>query len=224
MYKAIFFDVDDTLLNFSLCSQAALSKTFNDFSMEYNDTIYKLFCDIDNRLWLKQKQELITVQDVLNLRFKELFAYLNLDIDNIAFQSAFQMNLSKEYALESGAIEIIQYVSSKYKLYVASNGILSMQLSRLELAGLLPYFSDLFVSDDIGYSKPNVNFFDECIHRSNFERDEILFVGDSLEADMIGANNSNIDTCWYNPYHKAKNVEVKTQYIIENLLQLKNIL
>lgn len=224
MYKAIFFDVDDTLLNFSLCSQAALTKTFNDFNIEYNDTIYKIFCDIDNRLWLKQKQELISVQDVLDLRFKQLFSCLNLDTDNIAFQSKFQINLSKEHALEPGAIEIIQYLNLKYKLYVASNGILSMQLSRLKLAGLLPYFSDLFVSDDIGYSKPNVNFFSECLKRCNLHSDEILFVGDSLEADMLGANNSVLDACWYNPYHKVKSVDVKTHYMIENLLQLKNIL
>lgn len=224
MYKAVFLDVDDTLLNFSLCSQAALSKTLNEFNMEYNDTIYKLFYDIDNRLWLKQKQKLISVQDVLNLRFKQLFAYLNLDTDYIAFQSKFQIYLSKEHALEPGAIEIIQYLNSKYKLYVASNGILTMQLSRLKLAGLLPYFSDLFVSDDIGYSKANVSFFNECLKRCNLQRNEILFVGDSLEADMMGANNSNIDACWYNPYYKVKNIDVKTHYMIENLLQLKNIL
>lgn len=224
MYKALFFDVDDTLLDFSLCSHAALSKTFNDFNMEYNDTIYKLFYDIDNRLWLKQKQELISVQDVLNLRFKQLFSCLNLDTDNIAFQSKFQINLSKEHALEPGAIEIIQYLNLKYKLYVTSNGILSMQLSRLKLAGLLPYFSDLFVSDDIGYSKPNVHFFNECLKRCNLHSNEILFVGDSLEADMLGANYSDIDACWYNPYHKVKSVNVKTHYMIKNLLQLKNIL
>lgn len=224
MYTALFFDVDDTLLNFELCSQSALCKTFDVFNIDYNEKVYQLFRDIDHRLWTKQKQGVLTVEEVLNFRFKQLFDCLNLEIDTIKFQSSFQEYLSKEFVLETNAIEVIQYLSSKYKLYVTSNGILNMQLERLKLAGLLPYFSEVFVSNEIGYDKPNVKFFHECLKRSQLHCEEILLVGDSLEADMIGANSSNISTCWYNPSNRIKNVDVKTDYIISNLLQLKNIL
>ena len=224
MYTALFFDVDDTLLNFELCSQAALCKTFNFFNIDYNEKVYKLFRDIDHHLWMKQKQGVLAVEEVLNFRFKQLLDGLNLGVDPIKFQSSFQEYLSKECVLEANAIEVIQYLSSKYKLYVTSNGILKMQLERLKLAGLLPYFSDVFVSDEIGYDKPNINFFRECLERSQVHCEEILLVGDSLEADIIGANKSNIATCWYNPNNGIKKVDLKTDYIISNLLQLKKIL
>lgn len=224
MYTALFFDVDDTLLNFELCSQAALCKTFNFFNIDYNEKVYKLFRDIDHHLWMKQKQGVLAVEEVLNFRFKQLLDGLNLDVDPIKFQSSFQEYLSKECVLEANAIEVIQYLSSKYKLYVTSNGILKMQLERLKLAGLLPYFSDVFVSDEIGYDKPDINFFRECLERSQVNCEGILLVGDSLEADIIGANKSNIATCWYNPNNRIKKVDLKTDYIISNLLQLKKIL
>lgn len=224
MYKALFFDVDDTLLNFKLCSRAALSNSFESFHIQYDHSFFDLFYKIDHELWSRQKQGLLSVQDVIDCRFKELFSLLKIGVDSNEFQNVFHENLSGEYILESGAWEIIRYLSSKYKLYVASNGFLAMQQSRLRSAGLLPYFSGLFVSDDIGYEKPNKRFFDECLNRSKLESKEILFVGDSLEADILGAYNSGIDTCWYNPDNKTNDRDLKIDYIIDDLSQLKDIL
>jgi len=224
MYKALFFDVDDTLLNFEQCSKEALRKTFHCFNITYDDRTYELFRNIDNQLWIKQKQGTLTVQDVLKIRFQHLFEHLNLRDYNATFQNVFQEKLSEEFTTEPHAVESVQRLSSKYKLFVTSNGILQMQLKRLELAGILCYFSGVFVSDDIGYEKPNVKFFDECIKRGQLNRSEILLIGDSIEADIIGANNSNIDSCWYNPKHKSRTFDVKIDYIISDLLELKNIL
>lgn len=224
MYTSLFFDVDDTLLNFELCSHIALCKTFDFFNIEFNEKVYTLFRDIDHQLWSMQKQGLLAVEEVLNFRFERLFDCLNLEIDTIKFQSSFQEYLAKEFVLEPNAMQVIQALSTKYKLYVTSNGILKMQLERLKLAGLLPYFSDIFVSDEIGYDKPNIKFFEECLKRSQLHFKDILLIGDSLEADMIGANKSNIATCWYNPNNRIKNIDIKTDYIISNLLQLRKIL
>lgn len=224
MYKALFFDVDDTLLNFKLCSQAALSKALDCFNIPHDQCIFDLFYEIDNNLWNKQKQGLISVQNVLDCRFNELFTRLRIDVDSNKFKIIFQENLSGEYILEPGAYDIIRYLSAKYKLYVASNGIFTMQQSRLKQANLFPSFSDLFVSDDIGYEKPDIHFFEECLKRSRLKNEDVLFIGDSLEADMFGAHNSGIATCWYNPNNKLHNRDLKIGYIIESLYQLKDIL
>jgi len=224
MYKALFFDVDDTLLNFKLCSQAALSKAIDIFGIPHDQYIFDLFYEIDNELWAKQKQGLISVQNVLDSRFNELFTRLGINVDSNKFKVAFLENLSNEYILEPGAYDIIRYLSSKYKLYVASNGMLTMQQSRLKQANLFPYFSDLFVSDDIGYEKPDIHFFEECLQRSGLKNKDVLFIGDSLEADILGAHTSGIDTCWYNPTNIFNHKDLKIGYIIEGLHQLKDIL
>ena len=62
--------------------------------------------------------------------------------------------------------------------------MLDMQRSRLQVAGILHYFSDLFVSDDIGAEKPSEAFFEEAMRRSGVAPNEVLFIGDSLQADM----------------------------------------
>ena len=78
--------------------------------------------------------------------------------------------------------------------------MLDMQRSRLQVAGILHYFSDLFVSDDIGAEKPSEAFFEEAMRRSGVAPNEVLFIGDSLQADMMGALRSGIDRCWYNSH------------------------
>lgn len=224
MYKALFFDVDDTLLNFEQCSREALGKTFRHFSMDYDDTVYELFRSIDQRLWLQQKQGELTVQDVINLRFQELFKQLQLGCSHIPLQTMFQERLAEEFFTEPHAAESLGYLNTRYQLFVTSNGILKTQLKRLELAGLLPYFTDVFVSDHIGHEKPSVRFFEECLQRGRLKPSEVLLIGDSLEADMVGAQNSKMDSCWYNPKHRNTDSDVEIDYIISDLLQLKDIL
>ena len=125
---------------------------------------------------------------------------------------------------EPGAVETIAKLSERYLLYVASNGVLEMQRSRLEIAGLANYFTDLFVSDDIGAEKPSERFFHEAMRRSKTEPGELLFVGDSIEADMIGAARSGIDRCWYNPQHLTAPARPKLNYTITALSELPRIL
>lgn len=224
MYKAIFFDVDDTLLNFGASGQRALIKAFDGFEMPLDTLTYNRYKRINDQLWAQQKQGLVSVQNVLDTRFQMLFDELGLDIDSVQFRDVYQAHLSQEHVLEEGALEAVAYLSGKYRLYVASNSVLAMQASRLKLANLLPHFADLFVSSDIGYEKPNPHFFAACLQRSQLRHDEVLFVGDSLEADMHGAIASNMATCWYNPHQQQNVSQLPVAHQISHLLQLTSML
>lgn len=222
MYKAIFFDIDDTLLDFNAASQSAFYQSFQMLNIEVEDQYYHIFQNIDHGLWQTQKLGQITVDDVINLRFQQLFITLNIDTDYMAMRDTFQYHLSLEATIEKGACEILDYLHPKYALYTASNGILAMQESRLQRAHLLGYFSDLFISSDIGHEKPDPRFFEASLTRSQLSANEILFVGDSWAADIEGANNYGIDTCWYNP--KNQPTEDQVTFTIQSLLELKDIL
>ncbi|MFB6453822.1 YjjG family noncanonical pyrimidine nucleotidase [Chitinophaga sp. Hz27] len=223
MYKAIFFDVDDTLLNFKSSSKSALTKAFETQELLLTDAIFETFCEVDQALWAKQKQRLISVQEVIDTRFGQFFERLNIHHSAKEMNDSYMQNLYKEYSLEPQALEVVQYLNPKYPLYVASNGYLAMQQSRLKLAGLIQSFADLYVSDDIGFEKPDNRFFEEAMHRSKLKSEEILFVGDSLEADITGAATSNIATCWYNPGNKQNKLPVQPDYTIQHLSQLTEI-
>ena len=72
-----------------------------------------------------------------------------------------------------------------------------MQIHRLEKAGLLGMFQDVYVSDDIGYEKPDHRFFDICLSRSGVKQEEALMIGDGKLTDIEGAMRAGWHTCWF---------------------------
>lgn len=221
MYKAIFLDIDDTIFDFELCSRNALKDSFLKLNIPYKESYYTVFKEIDNMLWSKQKSGKLTVEEVLNKRFKILFRDINIDANTSSAKDIFKTSLSNQYIFTPNAYEIIEYLYGKYEIYAASNGNLSTQLNRLKLAGILEFFKDIFVSDDIGYEKPNINFFKESLRRGNLKPSEVFLIGDSIEADIIGGKNYDIDTCWYNPNNKVSPYDIELDCIISNLIELK---
>lgn len=224
MYKAIFLDIDDTVFNFKKCSESALKETFSTLNLEYNKSVFESFSAIDERLWKQQKEEVLSVSDVLNIRFAELSETLGLNYDSNLAKEHFGSLLGKQHIMEPGIEGVLKEISADLKIYAASNGVLSMQENRLQLSGLKKYFTDLYVSDDIGYAKPNINFFTESMNRAKLKPNEILMIGDSLVSDIAGAHAAGIDSVWYNPYGLENLSEIRANYEIKGLHELTGIL
>lgn len=224
MYKAIFLDIDDTVFNFKKCSESALKETFSTLNLEYNKDVFESFSAIDERLWKQQKEELLSVADVLDIRFAELSETLGLDYDSNLAKEHFGNLLGEQYVMEPGIEEVLKNISADYKIYAASNGMLTMQKNRLQLSGLKRYFTDLYVSDDIGSAKPNIRFFTESMKRAGLEPSDILMIGDRLVSDIAGARNAGIDSVWYNPYGLENETDIEADYEIKELHELAGIL
>ena len=105
-----------------------------------------------------------------------------------------------------------------------SNGTATVQHSRLTSAGLYPYFEQVFISQEIGFNKPDKAFFDRCFARiPGFDSQKALMVGDSLTSDIKGGINAGVSTVWVNPEHKDCG-EIRPDYQIEGLHQLETLL
>ena len=76
--------------------------------------------------------------------------------------------------------------------------------------------------------KPHKIFFDGLLNKIGSQnKEEMLIVGDQLEKDVKGGIDNNIDSCWFNLYRDKKELEnynYKPTYVIESLVELKNIL
>lgn len=221
MYDGIFLDIDDTVFDYEKCSRNALKQACDQCGVSYSEDVVLLFRNIDNALWKKQKQGLLSIEEVVRMRAELLLDKLGkLEISR-KFKNCFQQGLAEEIILIPGVNETLRHLSKRVPLYAASNGMKEMQLNRLNKANLLKYFTDVYVSDDIGAEKPELLFFQECMKRSKLNNLQILMIGDSLEADMAGADNAGIDTCWYNPSQKENSIDVKLNYEITDLRELK---
>ena len=83
----------------------------------------------------------------------------------------------------------------------------------------------VFISDVLGVEKPNIGFFDIVFSNlSEYKKEEMLIVGDSLTSDIRGGNNAGIATCWYNPKKLENTIGVHVDYEISNLWEIEQIL
>lgn len=227
MIKVIFVDVDNTLLDFDKSSRIAMEETFRQFDITYDESIFSIFKEVNDRLWQQIEDNLITKEELWNIRFNLVFDKSGIDYkDGALFDTKYRDNLQNSAVPVDGAEETLSYLSQRYTVCVTSNSFRQdMQVSRLEKAGLLKYINKVFTSEIIGYEKPDKAFFEECIKcLDGIAPNEVMLIGDSITADIIGGINYGLKTCWFNFYNEAISNNIKPDFIINKLTDIKNIL
>ena len=167
----------------------------------------------------------ITRSQVQAGRFAVLFEELGVDRSPEEVHLFYQHQLSLQHFFLPGAKELLDQLKNFYTLVIISNGTATVQDRRIRDAGLLPYFSHIFISQRLGYDKPSAAFFDACFAAMpGVNREECLIVGDSLTSDMLGGRNAGIRTCWYNPRGKPRLADIPVDYEIAQLSDLPELL
>lgn len=225
MITNVLMDVDNTLLDFNKCAKEAIKIGFLKWNIEYSDKVFPVFLEVNDRLWRKIETSEIDKKTLYQLRWKTIFERLGIKADGPAFEQDFRNIFSDSKEAVDGAYEILDYLSERYILSVASNASYLQQLKRLTNSDMLKYFSNIFNSEQIGYPKPEKKFFDACFEKlGNIQKDEVIIIGDSLSADINGGADYGIKTIWFN-YDKASVPDnVKADFIVNSLDEIKNIL
>lgn len=225
-YKLILFDVDDTLMDFEITQKLAFKFAIESIGIIYTDEILKTYKELNEKIWKElEAQKIKTVADLFIERCKRLFKALNIEGDIKTFNT----NLSKGFVDNiipvEGMEETLRELAKHYKLGVITNGPTDQQHDKLKNSGISKYFSYVFVSQEVGYNKPDTRFFDYVFeHIEEKDKSKILVVGDSLTSDIKGGIDSGLDTCWFNMRNRKNNTNLKPNYEIKTLLELKEIL
>ena len=108
-------------------------------------------------------------------------------------------------------------------MFILSNGFREVQSLKLQNSGLAPYFDRLILSEDANIQKPHKGIFDYALVNTNSRRNESLMIGDSWDADIVGAYQSRIDQIWFNPKDCPPKGFIPT-FTVKKLDEIKNIL
>ncbi|NLZ95964.1 MAG: HAD-IA family hydrolase, partial [Bacteroidales bacterium] len=125
--------------------------------------------------------------------------------------------------LVDGTMDLLNYLKPKYKMHILSNGFKEVQYKKIENSGLKSYFDKVILSDELGIHKPHVDFFTHALEQANASRSETIMIGDSWDADIVGAYNSNIDQLWLNP-EEIQPEDFTPTYSVRALGEIKGIL
>ena len=224
MVEFLFLDLDDTILDFHKAERIAIAKTIRDFGVEPTEEILNLYHGINKAHWeMLERGELNRDQVKVN-RFGALFRELGATVDAVQCAKTYETNLSIGHYFLPGAEEAVEQLSKKYRLFLASNGTAVVQAGRMTSANLYRFFEKVFVSEEIGYNKPSLDYFNACFAQiPGFDPSKAMIVGDSLTSDILGGKNAGISTCWVNPNHKTAD-KIQPDYEIEALCQLEALL
>ena len=224
MIEFLLLDLDDTILDFHKAERIALSKTIRDFGLEPREEVLELYHKINKWHWEQLELGVMTRDQVLVGRFDRLFQELGMEVDAAACMKRYEHNLSIGHYFLPGAEEAVKKLHEKYRLFLVSNGTATVQHGRLTSAGLYPYFEQVFISQNIGYNKPDKAYFDRCFERiPGFAPEKTLMMSNTLTSDIKGDINERLKTVWVNPTHK-KCGNICPDYARERLSQLEALL
>lgn len=227
-YDTLLFDIDNTLLDFKADESQALKRLFDFVGIKLTDELHQKYSAYNQSLWQKLEHNEITRNELLATRFKVFFnENCNRDVTDLNLSERYINYLSDGHDLMPHAAELLQtfYQNSQVRLEVATNGVPQTQYKRLKDAEIMNYFDQIFVSQEIGVNKPNIEFFNYIQnHLEKFNARRTLMIGDSLTSDIQGGNNAHIDTVWFNPQHIKNSSPAQPTYEIDNLLQIKEII
>ena len=197
-YTTLLLDIDDTILDFGSAERKALEIAITATSLPYGDEVFDAYHAINESLWKSYERGEIEKNDIRVLRFARLFEAMGWTSDSLITGQAYIDQLSKRGEMIEGAREFLETVARSFDLYAVTNGIETVQRGRFKAADIDKYFLDVFISERVGYGKPDVRYFEYIFkHIRETDRARIIVVGDSPTSDIRGAQNAGLDSVWY---------------------------
>lgn len=221
----IFFDLDHTLWDFDRNSGLAFIKIFerNNLSINYNEFL-EVYSPINFQQWKWYREERITKAQLRYGRFKKTFDKMGISVtDDIIdkLSDDYIECLPENNHLFEGTIELLDYLSPRYRMHIITNGFHEVQTTKMHKSGLAPYFETMTSSESVGVKKPNEKIFHFAMDKAGVAADQSIMIGDTYEADIVGALKVGMDAICFN-YHKLKlPQEIK---VVDEITHLKSFL
>ncbi len=224
--KAVLFDLDDTLFDFKLSEKESLRNALSYFKIFADEEMLLHYSKINEFHWKLFEKGCLTRDQILIQRFDVFLRDIGRsDIDSNQLWKIYEYALSNSCHLINGAKEILEALYDDYELYIVSNGTLSIQDSRISVSGIEKYFKKIFISQKIGFNKPDPRFFELCFKEMDgLLKSNAVIIGDSLSSDILGGKNFGISTVWFNPSKALSDLSVIPDFEISSLFEIPNIL
>ncbi|WMN82956.1 HAD family hydrolase [Vibrio parahaemolyticus] len=236
MLKAIFFDMDETLCGTSQADKAAGQK----FAAWIQQTYPQVS---DPQAFLQRYLQ--GVYKKLNAEFPQLVALLpdenafrcgliqtilaenGIHIDAEQAQQAqhyFDSARMGTFTFFPGVKEMLTDLRKHYKLVVITNGPIFSQHPKLKATQMDEWVDHIIVGGEEPEEKPAASIFQKALNLVDIKPEEALHIGDSLAADIAGANNMGILSVWVNATGASNPTEITPNFEIRETVELKEIL
>ena len=227
-YRHVFFDLDETLWDFKRNSLEVIHELINNYQLEERgikrDFFVSRYHHHNDHFWDLFRKGQISREELRIVRWKTTLGEFEIHDENFArlLSEQYLQLLPAKKHLHDSTIEILNYLKPKYSLHIITNGFEEVQLQKIMASGIASYFTHIITSERAGSQKPNKEIFRYAFEIANATVAESIFIGDSIEADIMGAKAVAMDHILFNPERLPHYEAVQLE--ITSLTELRTIL
>ena len=223
----LVFDADDTLYEQIVPFENAYKSLFDiDIDMEQFYLLSRYYSDVK---FEASRNGEMTMDEYHIYRIHE--AAKDLDVFLTDEQA---LNMQKEYKknqqklqMSNITISILELAKeNNVKLGIITNGPSEHQWSKVKALGVERWIDkeNIIVSGDYSINKPDIRIFEIMQERLQLPNDSLYYIGDSLENDIVGANNAGWKAIWINRYKRKLSENFNIYKIAKNNDELFEII
>lgn len=224
----IFFDLDHTLWDFDKNAEETLSELFALYQFQQlgfssADIFIETYTRNNHQLWSQYHLGKIDKDYLRKARFDNTF--IELGVEPELFPASFEEDYIQLCPLKTHlfpyAIETLEYLQDKYTLHLISNGFKEATKAKISdsKTNIQKYFSHIVISENVGVHKPHPDIFQYALEGAHARKENSIMIGDSIEADIRGAQNFGMDAIFFNPNRIETPQDVRHE-----IVQLKELM
>lgn len=229
-YKSIFIDLDDTLWAFTENARDTFEDMYHQYRFERYfqsfDHFMELYVPKNLELWDLYGRHEISKDELNARRFS--YPLLQVGVDDPAlvkaYSDGFFAAIPYKRKLMPHAMEALEYLSGKYRLYILSNGFRELQEQKMRSAGILHYFRKIVLSEDIGAHKPFPAIFNFAMSATQSEFRTSLMIGDNWKNDVAGARDVGMGQGYYCPDAEPSVLDFQPTFLLRDWEEIEKVL
>jgi putative hydrolase of the HAD superfamily len=198
-YDHLFFDLDNTLWDFTANSKLAMYQNLEQngilTQLESFNSFFDVYEHINKSLWHEYHLKRITKQTLIIERFSRSLQQFGLTgMDWLEINHSYLKCMALQTALFPGTLETLHTLKAKgYQMHIITNGFREVQYDKLRNCGLTEFFTKVFISEEVKTTKPHRQIFEHALKSTNALKKKSVMIGDSWETDIEGAMDFGMD-------------------------------
>jgi 2-haloacid dehalogenase len=225
-YKALLFDLDNTLLDFTASEKIGLDKVHAAYFNKHisRDKLENIYHAINKHLWRLVECNQCSVDFVKLERFRLLVEATALSFKHEELAELYENTIAESADWYPGVKETLTTLKTKHRLGIVTNGLAQVQQTKYQRLEINKLCECYLISDVLGIAKPDKEIFTVALKQLNLRAEEVLMIGDSLASDYQGAINAGLDFCWVNNQNQLLPTQFPTPaYMISSVTELEKI-
>ncbi|MEX0774445.1 MAG: HAD family hydrolase [Phycisphaeraceae bacterium] len=206
--RAIFFDLDDTLLDdqgsYVRALEDACRFAWRSCHLRGWKPLFDAYCRVSDAMWRRFDEwgRELDGEEIRLRVWQQTFAAMRspVDIEQVRQVAVFYARRRSEtHDWLAGAREALMELGRGYRVGLITNGAADIQREKLRRMALPAFVDPVLIGGEVGIAKPDRRIFAQALAAADVGPHEALMVGDKAEIDIAGAHAAGMHAVWIAP-------------------------